>query len=596
MKINVITRCTRTHLLRKVEKSLIDSFDSVRSVGFDLNWIIIVDTSSVYRLDSEFLENFSKYSLRFEKGKKGDMGHSLINNVLEEIPSYEWVYILDDDNEMHPSLLPEFFEKIKDRNFSGFIFSQHVGGRDFTKLEIREAKPDNVKVQKIDMAQFLLKKSLIGKKRFQPMTYVADGIFIEELHKENPDEFVFSSKVLCYYNSLQTLPKSGSLPKVVSLGTDIILKSIKGSNSESNELFQEKVTDEEAIEKIVNLDPDCILTVGDSYKLFPSLSSLSADFRKRWIHLPDGIGAGEASYSCAMNYILKSVENDIVSVFTPIYNTGEKILRTYKSLLSQTFTDWEWVVVNDSDNLETLKILEKIKDPRVKIYDFQKKSGGNIGEAKYRACALSRGKYLVELDHDDYLLPHALHDVVNGFEKYPDAGFLYTDCVEVDEQLQSLTYGETFAFGYGSYRKETHLGIEFLVADTPNINPVTIRHIVSVPNHLRAWRRNVYFQIGGHNRRLAIADDYELIVRTFLVTKIVKIEKACYLQYHHGNNTQISTRGDIQRRVRTVSNFYNEHIKKRFEELGKEDWAFGKNLLSLEHRNKEEENYVNYII
>ena len=81
-----------------------------------------------------------------------------------------------------------------------------------------------------------------------------------------------------------------------------------------------------------------------------------------------------------------------------------------------------------------------------------------------------------------------------------------------------------FAFGYGTYYKET-FGKEFDVANTPNINPKTIRHIVGVPNHVRAWRRNVYFEIGCQNRGLAIADDYELVVRTFLKTKMCRIRK-----------------------------------------------------------------------
>jgi hypothetical protein len=110
--------------------------------------------------------------------------------------------------------------------------------------------------------------------------------------------------------------------------------------------------------------------------------------------------------------------------------------------------------------------------------------------------------------------------------------------------------------------------------NTSGINPKTIRHIVGVPNHFRAWERFFYHSIGGHNRRMSIADDYELIVRTFLHTKMVRIPKLLYLQFYHNSNTQNATRKDIQRRVRTISTFYNERIKNRFEELGFEDWAY----------------------
>jgi len=112
------------------------------------------------------------------------------------------------------------------------------------------------------------------------------------------------------------------------------------------------------------------------------------------------------------------------------------------------------------------------------------------------------------------------------------------------------------------------------VTNYPNINPRTIRHIVSVPNHIRVWEKEFYMSIGGHNRRLTIADDYELLVRTFLQTRFVCIRHLCYIQVIGSSNTQHATRDDIQRRVYSISSFYNEQIKQRFEELGMTDWVY----------------------
>lgn len=114
-----------------------------------------------------------------------------------------------------------------------------------------------------------------------------------------------------------------------------------------------------------------------------------------------------------------------------------------------------------------------------------------------------------------------------------------------------------------------------------NINPKTIRHIVGIPNHIRVWRKSLYHQIGGHRRRLSIADDYELMVRTFLATQLVRVPKIGYLQFIYSNenaaNTHDTARADIQRRVRTIAAFYNQKIKERFEELGVKDWAYEEN-------------------
>ena len=120
-----------------------------------------------------------------------------------------------------------------------------------------------------------------------------------------------------------------------------------------------------------------------------------------------------------MNYILERNNRGLVSIFTPMYNTGDKLYRTYESIKNQTHTNWEWVLINDStDGGRTLKIAENIanNDPRIKIYDFREKSNGVIGESKYRAAMLCKGEILMEMDHDDYIVPESCQVLINAFE------------------------------------------------------------------------------------------------------------------------------------------------------------------------------------
>jgi glycosyltransferase involved in cell wall biosynthesis len=353
--------------------------------------------------------------------------------------------------------------------------------------------------------------------------------------------------------------------------------------------------------------PDSIISISqDYYQQYKNLCNQPSYVRNRWINLDEhNTNTGEIAYNCAMNSILKSDYDSIISFFTPIYNTKEKLWRTYESVRNQTYPDWEWVIVNDSsDGGKTLKIALEIaaQDPRVIVYDFREKSGGIIGESKYRAATLTKGKWLAELDHDDYLMPDCARYIIEAANKFPDAGFIYTDSVELDEWHNSMKYPDGFCFGYGKYRTENHFRNTWDVVDSPNINPKTIRHIVGVPNHIRTWRRDIYFSVGGHNRNLSIADDYELIVRTFLKTKFVKISKLGYLQYiynnSNGRNTHDLSRADIQRRVRSIMYFYNDAINERFKELGVNDYAYENNKhdpLNVESRFGENENYVNYI-
>lgn len=393
-------------------------------------------------------------------------------------------------------------------------------------------------------------------------------------------------------------------PKVLYIGPgEPELKSFHPNEWEDDSLNVKYLTSDKGIAEIItSFQPDSIITVGESDLDFTELTLQPYDVRKRWYHFTElDESAGNTAHNVAMYQILEQDNSQLISIFTPSYNTGVKLYDTYISLKEQTYTEWEWVIVDDSnDGGKTLSIAENIAkvDPRVKVFSFKEKSKGNIGDVKYKAASLTRGYLLVELDHDDMLTDNCLIDLRNATLAHPEAGFFYSDFVEVNNFFQSLTYDEGFALAYGSYEEEEYRGRIYQVNRTPNINPKTIRHIVGVPNHTRAWRRDTYFIVGGHNRDLTIADDYELIIRTFLNTQFVKIPKLGYIQFMHDSNSQDNARGDIQRKVKSIMFHYNERIAERFKELGVTDYVYEENPndpLNVPSCFGNEENAVNLI-
>lgn len=274
------------------------------------------------------------------------------------------------------------------------------------------------------------------------------------------------------------------------------------------------------------------------------------------------------------------------SLFTPTYKTGERIKRTYESLKNQTFTNWEWVVVDDSPDDDTWKLLQQISnlDYRVKIHKIYPLSGGNVGLAKHRAAMLCDGDWLCELDHDDALISDCLDICNDAILKYPDAGFLYTDVCELydDGEMKSYDhdwsgnwYGRDdnfFDFGYAGHSWVEADGKKYLAHWYPDINPLTIRFNISMPDHIRMWERGLYHQLGGHNKLTPVADDFEMIVRSFLHTKFIHVKRMLYLQYNNRNSTVDNNSQDINRRARLIRDHYDKRIHERIHELGFEDW------------------------
>jgi glycosyltransferase involved in cell wall biosynthesis len=274
------------------------------------------------------------------------------------------------------------------------------------------------------------------------------------------------------------------------------------------------------------------------------------------------------------------------SIFTPTYNTGERIFRTYESLKKQTLDDWEWVIVDDSPNDDTWDRLQEISknDFRVKVHKIYPLSGGNIGLVKHRAASLCSGEWLVELDHDDTLISTCLQELHNASLKYPKAGFMYSDVCELYDDGEMKTYDHdysgnwyarpdnSFDFGYAGHSYVVADDKTYINHHYPDINPLSIRFNISMPNHVRVWKKEVYDRIGGHNVNTPIADDYELIVRTFLNTEMVHVKTMLYLQWNNRNSAVDNNVKDINRRARLIRDHYDFQIHQRIIELGKQDW------------------------
>jgi glycosyltransferase involved in cell wall biosynthesis len=565
-----------------------------------IKWYILFDTRVIKDIDGEMLNELQEFGckLHFMRGEEGDFGHNLINMILDEI-NEGWIYILDDDNQIHPDFWKEIPDTLLNTDKKAIVFDQRIDYKDFTGQEMRIASPENMRVSGVDSAQYILNRNLISSYRLPKGNYIADSMWAETIYNSDTQSFGFINKELCYYNWFKKEHKA-KLPVVLLHSDDNVeLKSNKKLWFESEDL--EVIHRKEIDDKIINqINPDVILSVNKEFE--------TNNQKHSRIHVSVGKTfpkLGDLAYNVAMLNIIDNDKRGIVSFFTPIYNTGHRLIRLWESIRNQQNSSWEWVIVNDSsDSGNTLKLAEKIAsdDSRVKVYDFRGKSKGIIGETKYRAAMLCDGDILAEIDHDDFILPWSVDCLLGAFESFPDAGFAYTDCVEILEDFRTtLQYPEGFCFGYGSYRTENHMGVEMNVNVSPRINPKTIRHIVGVPNHIRAWKRDTYLKLGGHNRRLSIADDYELVVRTFLQTKFIRIVKNCYLQFIYrtpgASNTHELSRADIQRRVRSIQEYYNYSIFKRFEELGVSDWAYlgnQSNPLMVPSRFGDEECGVNY--
>lgn len=366
------------------------------------------------------------------------------------------------------------------------------------------------------------------------------------------------------------------------------------------------INNHKEIEKLYDNHYHILVTYGPNDKEYiPSVMSVLCDrLRKRWIHFKT-IESKEFERGVNYCYIDTVVKNreaarPLFSIFTTCFNSFDKINRPYNSLINQTEKDWEWVIVDDSTDSKHFPYLqEKFKnEPKIRIYNRAGNSG-SIGNVKNEAISLCRGKYVLELDHDDNILPDLVKDAVLAFTKFPDVGFVYMDFSNLYENGKNFSYGDFSSKGYAGYYYQKYDNKWVNVLSTPQINNITMTHLFCMPNHPRIWNRELLLKIGSYSEFLPICDDLEILLRTCYATKMLKIPKLAYIQFFNecGNfslirNSEINRIGPqfIVPQSKAINDFDT-----RFKELGAwDDSSLDRRPVQIWKRDKDP-NYTNIL-
>lgn len=126
---------------------------------------------------------------------------------------------------------------------------------------------------------------------------------------------------------------------------------------------------------------------------------------------------------------------ELVSVIMPSYNTGTYIVDSIQSVLNQTYTNWELIIVDDCSTDNTDDIVASIKDDRIRYFKNEYNSGAAVSRNK--ALREARGRWIAFLDSDDLWYPEKLERQIRFMKDY-SYSFSYTNYSEIDELSKPL--------------------------------------------------------------------------------------------------------------------------------------------------------------
>ena len=158
----------------------------------------------------------------------------------------------------------------------------------------------------------------------------------------------------------------------------------------------------------------------------------------------------------------------MISVIIPAYNAARTIRRCIQSVLEQTYTEWEMIIVDDGSKDDTLGICQSYDDSRIRVLH---KENGGVSSARNMGLNFAQGDYIAFIDSDDFIetdyLQHLSHGlgadiVITGFYygAVPEAScfkFQLSDKQKVSQELSKLINADQLCFPWGRLFKRSIL-------------------------------------------------------------------------------------------------------------------------------------------
>ncbi len=199
-------------------------------------------------------------------------------------------------------------------------------------------------------------------------------------------------------------------------------------------------------------------------------------------------------------------------VIIPLYNKAPYVAKAIGSVLSQTFTDYELIVVDDGSKDDSAEIAAKAIEGKANCRMIRQENAG-VSVARNNGVAASQGECLCFLDADDWWEPAFLEEMAKFVEEYPDAGIYGTNYTIVNEtkrktRVADIGVEEGFEKGYINYCK-TYSKTMYM--------PLTSIS-VAIP-------RPVFDTMGGFPAGIKLGEDFLLWIRIALKYKVAFLNK-----------------------------------------------------------------------
>jgi glycosyltransferase involved in cell wall biosynthesis len=182
----------------------------------------------------------------------------------------------------------------------------------------------------------------------------------------------------------------------------------------------------------------------------------------------------------------------LVSLVMSTCNGEKYVVGAIQSILAQTFTDYEFIIIDDGSTDNTWQVLSQLPDKHLRL--IRNESNIGLTRSLNKALALAQGKYLARMDDDDLSLPERLEKQVTFLQAHPETALVGTSAAFIDEsgrkQEDNIVQASCLSLKW------------LLLFQMPFVHPSLM------------WRKEiVHDRVGGYDESLPFAQDYDLVTR-----------------------------------------------------------------------------------
>ena len=248
-------------------------------------------------------------------------------------------------------------------------------------------------------------------------------------------------------------------------------------------------------------------------------------------------------------------KNPKVSVLMNCYNSERFIEKSIRSVINQTYKNWELIIWDDGSKDNTYKIVSSFKDKKIKIFRNKKNLG--LGTSRIKAQKKLKGDYIAILDSDNVFMKSKLNKQVQEFKKNKNISFVATGYSLIDS----------------NDKKTGHYDISL------NKNFISYLCTSNIFAHSSImYKKKIAKKVGWYSKKLEYAQDYDLTMKLLRKYNCKLIRERLVKIRDHSNNMSTITELKLTRLEEKI--FILKKIPKHFK-LNKEDINNNKNEIIL---------------